>query len=96
VELSNISIRVEAGDEVQGHYLPARMERHSDGFEMEYPEWLSLRFGDVAITGRPGIVVEVLGRALREAYAVCGIGNPDGPDRPSGPALTVVREGGDA
>jgi hypothetical protein len=63
---------------------------------LDYPEWLSLWFGSVSIAGRPAVVVELLGRALTEAYAAWGVGNPDGPDDgPSGPALAVVREGGD-
>jgi hypothetical protein len=96
VELSNFSVRVEDGEEVQARYLPARVERLCTGSEIEYPEWLSLWFGKVSIAGRPAVVVELLGRALREAYAACGAGNPDGPDDgPAGPALAVVRKGGE-
>lgn len=96
MELSNVSVRVEAAEEVAVRYLPARIERYSDGYEMDYPEWLSLWFGNVSIAGRPAVVVELLGRALEEAYAAWGVRNPDGPDDgPSGPALAVVREGGD-
>jgi len=96
VELSYVSVRVEPGEEVQARYLPARVERLSDGAEMDYPEWLSLWFGNVSIAGRPAVVVELLGRALREAYAACGAGNPEGPDDgPAGPALAVVPRGGE-
>jgi hypothetical protein len=96
VELSNVSVRVEAGEEVKARYMPATTERRSGGYEMDYPEWLSLWFGNVSIAGRPAVVVELLGRALREAYAACGAGNPDGPDDcPSGPALAVVPKGGE-
>ena len=96
MELSNVSVRVEAGEEVQARYLPARVERLPDGYQMDYPEWLSLWFGNVSIAGRPAVVVELLGRALREAYAACGAGNPEGPDDgPAGPALAVVPKGGE-
>ena len=96
MELSNVSVRVEAGEEVQARYLPARVERLCTGSEIEYPEWLSLWFGNVSIAGRPAVVVELLGRALREAYAACGAGNPEGPDDgPAGPALAVVPRGGE-
>ena len=96
MELSNVSVRVEAGEEVQARYLPARVERLPDGYQMDYPEWLSLWFGNVSIAGRPPVVVELLGRALREAYAACGTGNPEGPDDgPAGPPLAVVRKGGE-
>jgi hypothetical protein len=36
VELSNVSVRIEAGEDVTVRYLPARIERHSDGYEMDY------------------------------------------------------------
>ena len=61
MELSNVSVRVEAAEEVTVRYLPARIERHSDGYEMDYPEWLGLRLGGVLIAGRPVVV----GRAAR-------------------------------
>jgi len=96
VELSGVTMRVEAGEEVMAQYLPARIERLSDGFEMDYPEWLGLWLGGVLIAGRPAVVVELLGRALKEAYAACSAGNPEGPDDgPAGPALAVVPKGGE-
>ena len=96
MELSSVTMRVEAAEEVKAQYLPARVERMSDGFEMDYPEWLGLWLGGVLIAGRPAVVVELLGRALREAYVACGAGNPDGPDDgPAGPALAVVPKGGE-
>jgi hypothetical protein len=96
VELSNLSVNVQAGERIKAQYLPARVVRLSDGFEMDYPEWLGLWFGDLLIAGRPAVVVELLGRALREAYAACGAANPEGPDDgPAGPALAVVPKGGE-
>ena len=61
MELSGVTMRVEADEEVKAEYLPARVERLSDGFEMDYPEWLGLRLGGVLIAGRPVVV----GRAAR-------------------------------
>jgi hypothetical protein len=96
VELSNLSVNVQAGERIKAQLMPARVERLSDGYEMDYPEWLALWFGDLLIAGRPAVVVELLGRALREAYAACGAENPEGPDDgPAGPALAVVPEGGE-
>ena len=92
--LSVVSVRVEPGDRVQAHYAPARVASHGDGNELAIPDLVHVHIGDISVFGPPAVVVDALGRALRECYAAWGGGNPEGPgDGPCGPAALQAGAG---
>lgn len=80
MRLSTISVGIEAGDGVKAHYTPGSVTWLKYAAPVRHSDLVHVWIGEVTLYGPPAMVVELLGRALREAYAAWGDGNPGGPD----------------
>jgi hypothetical protein len=71
MRLSSDSVGLEAEERVTAHYTPPKVARYSWGEEFQHQELVRVWIGDLAVSGPPAVVVELLGQALRKT---CGVG----------------------
>src|SRR5258708_7139491 len=91
VRLSLVSMALESGDKVRAQYSPRSVTWLSYGEPIRHSDLVHVWIGDASVYGPPAVVVDLLGQALREAYAAWGDRSPDGPgDGPVGAAAAAV------
>jgi hypothetical protein len=78
MRLSSVSVLVEPGDKVQAHYTPPSVTWLSHGGPIRHTDLVHVWIGEATVYGPPALVVELLGSALREAFAAWGDRRPDG------------------